>query len=324
MPSPTISQVHVDRPLTNMTVAFLQAREAFLAASAFPTIPSSNKSDLYFEFPRQYWLANRTKKRAAGAVAVRSGYKLITTQFTCERDAIGHAIPDPIRDNADNPLDLDMAGTQFVAQQLMLALEVDFVAKFFAASIWTGSSSGGDLTAAPTWDDVASSPIEDIRTQKRAVLQNTGFEPNTLLLGKSTFDRLCDHPDVVDRIKYGQTAGGPATANEETLAKLLGVDRVLVARAIQNTGVEDGTASYSFIAGTTKALLCYAAPNPGLMQPSAGYRFTWGGAGNAQGVQVKRYREEWNEADIIEGGIWYQHKLVAAALGAFWSTAVAS
>jgi Phage major capsid protein E len=324
MPSPTISQVHIDRPLTNMTVAFLQAREAYLAASVFPTIPSPNKSDLYFEFPRQYWLANRTHKRAAGTQAARTGYKLITTQYNCERDAIGHQIPDPIRANADNPLDLDMAGTQFVAQQLMLALEIDWVAKFFAASIWTGSSTGADLTASPTWDDAASTPIEDIRTQKRAVLQSTGFEPNCLVLGKSTFDRLCDHPDIVDRIKYGQTAGGPATANEETLAKLLGLDKIVVARAVQNTGTEEAAASYSFIAGTTKALLVYAAPNPGLMVPSGGYRFTWGGTGNGQGVEVKRYRDEPLESDVIEGGIWYSHKLVSAALGAFWGTAVAS
>lgn len=322
MPSPTLQQVHIDRPLTNMTVAFLQAREAYLAASVFPTIPSSNKSDLYFEFPRQYWLANRTHKRAAGAQAARTGYKLTTTQFTCERDAIGHPIPDPIRQNADNPLDLDMAGTQFVAQQLMLALEIDWVSKMFTTGLWTGSSTATDLTANPTWDDAASTPIEDVRTQKRSVLQNTGFEPNTLVLGKTTFDRLCDHPDVVDRIKYGQTAGGPATANEETLGKLLGV-RVVVARAVQNTGVEEGTASYSFIAGATRALLVYAAPNPGLMVPSGGYRFTWGGTGNGQGVEVKRYRDEPLESDIIEGGIWYQHKLVAAALGAFWGTASA-
>lgn len=324
MPQPTVSQVHIDRPLTNMTVAFLQAREHFLAASVFPTIPSPNKSDLYFEFPRDYWLANKTHKRAAGTQAIRSGYKLTTTQYACERDAIGHQIPDPIRANADNPLDLDMAGTQFVGQQLMLALEIDWVSKFFVTGKWTGSSTATDLTASPTWDDAASTPIEDVRTQKRAVLQNTGFEPNCLVLGKSTFDRLVDHPDVVDRIKYGQTAGGAATANEETLAKLLGIDRVLVARAVQNTGTEDATASYSFIAGATKALLAYAAPSAGLMQPSAGYRFTWGGTGNGQGVEVKRYRDEPLESDVIEGGIWYSHKLVAAGLGAFWGTAVAS
>lgn len=324
MPLPPISQVHINAPLTNISVAFLQAQENFVASSVFPRLPVTKKSDLYFVFPREYWLKNFTRKRAAGTIASVSGYTLTTNTYVTERDAVAHQIPDPIRENADSPLDLDRQATEWVSQQLLLAQEVDFAAKFFATSIWTGSSTGGDITPATTWDDVASTPVEDIRQQKRAILSNTGQEPNVLVCGKALFDRLCDNPDIVDRIKYGQTAGAPAVANEQTLAQVLGLDRVVVAKATNQTAAEGAAATYAFILGGRNALLAYAAPNPGVMQPSAGYKMVWGGAGNNMGVQIKRYRREEFESDWIEGGIWYQHNLVSAALGAFFSNAIAA
>jgi len=39
---------------------------------------------------------------------------------------------------------------------------------------------------------------------------------------------------------------------------------------------------------------------------------------------VKRYRDEPVESDIIEGGIWYDHVVTSAALGVFFSNAVAA
>lgn len=330
MPQPTITQVHIDRAVSNILVAFLQKQEAFLSNVLFPRVPVPNKSNLYFVFDRAYWLANRTRKRAAGAEAPRGAYNITTQTYTTERDAFGFAIADPIRSNADAPLDLDRQATELVGQQMLLAQEVDFQSKYFTTGKWTGSSTGSDITPAVTWDDPSSTPVEDVRKQMRYVQSQTGFRPNCFALGRATFDRLCDHPDIIDRIKHAaQTNNTPATANEQTLAAIWGLDRIVVANAVQNTAAEGKAASYGFINGTGNALLVYAAPAPGLMVPSAGYKFVWtanGGAGtpNASGIELKRYREEKLESDIIEAGIWYQHNLVAASLGVYFSNAIAS
>ena len=325
MPQPTITQVHIDRALSNMIVAFLQRSDAYLSNVLFPRVPSPNKSDLYWVFDRSYWLINNTRKRAAGAEAPRAAYNVATQSFTCERDASAFAIPDPIRANADTPLDLDRQATEYIGQQLLIAQEVDFQSKFFTTGKWTGSSTGSDITPAVTWDDPSSTPVEDVRKQMRYMQSQTGFRPNCFALGRATFDRLCDHPDIVDRIKHAaQTNNSPAVANEQTLAAIWGLDRILVANAVQNTAAEGKAASYSFIAGTGNALLAYAAPAPGIMTPSAGYKFVWSGAGNGQGIEIKRYRDEKFESDVVEGGLWYQHNLVSASLGVFFSNAIAS
>jgi len=330
MPQPTITQVHIDRAVSNILVAFLQKQEAFLSNVLFPRVPVANKSNLYFLFDRAYWLANRTRKRAAGAEAPRGAYSLTTATYTTERDSYGFAIADPIRSNADAPLDLDRQAVELVGQQMLLAQEVDFQSKFFTTSKWTGSSTGGDITPAVTWDDPSSTPVEDIRKQMRSMQSQTAFRPNTFALGRATFDRLCDHPDIVDRIKHAaQTNNTPAVANETTLAAVLGLDRVVVANAVQNTAAEGKAASYSFINGTGNALLVYAAPAPGIMTPSAGYKFVWTAGGtagtpNGSGIELKRYRDEKFESDVIEAGIWYQHNLVSASLGVYFSNAIAS
>ena len=50
MPLPTISSVHVDRPLTNFSEAILQGPDGFVSRKLFPSVPVDFKSDQYYVF----------------------------------------------------------------------------------------------------------------------------------------------------------------------------------------------------------------------------------------------------------------------------------
>lgn len=326
MAQPTLTQVHVSRALTNISVAYMQEADNFLATRVFPRVPVTNQANKYFVYSQADFYRSDAKRRGPGAQAARSGYNVDATgTYSCDRDALGHAIADPIRANADAPLDLDREATEYLSQQLLLVQETRFQGSFFKTGVWTGGTGGTDVTPTTKWDDAASTPIEDIRAQIRQVFSGTGYNPNKLVLGRKTFDNLLDHPDLIDRIKYGQTNMGPARANEEIMAQLFGVEEVIVANALQNTAIEGAAASYSFINDQKSALLVYAPANPGLMIPSGGYTFVWGGAEGADsgtGVRVKRYRAETEESDIVEAEMWYDQRLVAPTLGAFFTAAV--
>jgi hypothetical protein len=317
---PTFTEVHVDRPLTDLSLAYLQDENDFVADKVFPTVPVQKASDLYFSYDKAYWLKSDAQKRAVGGPAARSGYGITTASYACTRDAIAHAIPDPIRNQADIA-DLDREAVLFVNEKIRLAKEISWAAKYFVTGVW-----GTSNTPSVLWDDAASDPVQNIKTGKRTVKTNTGKVPNTLVLGYKTLDDLLEHPDIIDRIKYGQTPGAPAVASEVALAQIFGVDRVLVCRAIQNTAVEGATASLSFVAGSRNALLVYTPSSPGLMTPAAGYTFAWaGGPGcNAAGMAFRTYRDNTNESDIVEGECWYDQKLVAADLGYAFINAVAA
>ena len=150
--------------------------------------------------------------------------------------------------------------------------------------------------------------------------------PNKLVLTQPVMDALVDHPDIVDRVKYAtSTTANPAMVNEQTLAALFGLDEIVVSRAIENTAAQGATASHSFIGGK-KALLCYAAPTPSLMTPTAGYQFSWSGfmgQTNAFGVATKRFYIDEKESTRVEGQAAFDMKLVSADMGYFWDTIVA-
>jgi hypothetical protein len=108
--------------------------------------------------------------------------------------------------------------------------------------------------------------------------------------------------------------------NEQTLAQLFGIERIMVSKAIQNTAAEGAANAHSFISGSN-ALLTYAAPAPSLMTPTGGYTFSWSGfmgQSNAFGISTKRFYMDPLESTRVEAQMAFDHKLVSGDLGFFW------
>lgn len=325
---PTPGDVHVNVPLTNISVAYLQSAGNFIGTRAFPNIPVSKQSDAYYSYDRGYFNRDEMKERAPGTESEGSGYAVdADSTYFCKVYAFHKDVPDQMRANADAALNPDREATTFVSQKALIKREKLFASAYFQAGVWTnqrtGHASTEDATNTVFWDNAASDPIQRVRDWKRTVLESTGFEPNKLVLGKKVYDVLLDHPDIIDRLKYGQTAGSPAMANRDKLAQLFEVDEILVSKAISNTANEGAANAHSFILGK-HALLCYAAPAPGLMTPSAGYTFSWTGylGAGAEGTRIKQFRMENLEADRVEIQMAMTCKLIAADLGFFANSIV--
>lgn len=328
---PSRSDVHVNRPLTNISIAFVQSAENFVAARVFPNVPVLKRSDVFFEYDRAEFNRDEMKERAPGTESAGGTYDIGNDTYFARTRAYHRDVPDEIRDNADDPINLDREATIFVTTKGLIKREVTWVAQYFIAgapgAIWTFVVDGAATASVsfdPTdagnndkvfWDDASSTPIEDIRQGKRFVLESTGFMPNTLTLGRSVFDTLLDHPDIVGRLDRGQTTG-PAIVQRESLAALFELDDVLVMDAIQNTGKEGLAATHVFIGGK-HALLSYKPSTPGLLTPSAGYTFSWTGrvGSGEDGMRIKRFRMEKLESDRIEIDMSYDQKKVSADLG---------
>ncbi len=326
---PSLTDVHVNRLLTNVSVAFMQDQANFVADQFAPVIPSQEKSNVYATYDRGYFNRNQMTKRAPGTESTGAGYAVdLTASYTCEVYAFHHDIPDQRRANADRPLDPDLEAQRLCTYQALINRENSFVTTYFAGGLWTsdwdGVASGENGTSTfRQWNDVASTPIENVRLACTTVQARTGFRPNMLVLGRQVYDILLDHPDLVGRIDRGQT-GGTALVRRETMAALFEVDRILVMDAIQNTAKEGQTNAHSFIGGK-KALVAYVTPTASLMTPTAAYTFAWTGyAGNsALGTQIQRFRMQELKSDRVEIESAYVHKLISADLGAFFDTIVA-
>ena len=319
MPNPLKSDIHVNRPLTNVSIAYAQAADEFIADKVFPTIITTPQSDLYFVYPKDQWFRTDAQKRGLSQESAGSGYGVTNDSFFCEVKAVHKDIDDKTRPNADPPINMDSDATEFVTAQGLLRREKDWAAEYFTTGLWTGSSTGTDITPGTLWDVAGSTPIVDMRGELRSMKKKTGRRPNVGVLAEDVWDTLQDHADFLARIKISDDQ----IVTTGLLAKLLGLDKILIAGAIENDALEGAALNMDFIYSKDCAFY-YAAPKPSLMQPSAGYTFAWTGylGASAKGMRIKKFRMESIASDRIEMEIAYDQKLVAADLGVFFNNVI--
>jgi hypothetical protein len=333
MPNPTAGDVHVNRPLTNISIAYMQDAKGFIADRLFPNIPVSKQSDRYYRYDRSDFWRNSFAKRAPSTESAGGGWKIDSTPtYFADVWALHKDIDDQIRGNADEPLDMDRDATIYLAGQALISREVTFASKFFTTGVWTGAVTG--VSGAPganevkQWNDAASTPVEDVKAQSDAIQLLTGFRPNKLAIGRQVWTKLSDHPEIVDRIKYTSGNSNPAIVSRQAVAALMEIDEIMVMDGIQATSAEnpsfETSVTTAFIAGKG-ALLVYAAPTASLMQPSGGYTFSWTGFAGAGGMgqRISRFRMDALKSDRVEGEMAFDMKVVCPDCGVFFATVVA-
>lgn len=332
MPNPSQSDLHVNVPLTNVSIAYMQDKSRFIADKVFPRVPVQKQSDLYWKYSKSDWRRTDVQKRAPGTESAGTGYKVTTASYFAQVYAVHRDIDDQVRANADSNWSLDKDSTTLVTNQLLLKRDLDWNNTFFKSGVWgtdyTGVSASPSGSQFLQWNDSASDPIVQFANLQTAFILQSGRKANTLVLGADTITALKNHPDIIDRIKYTQKG----IVTEDLLASLFDVEKVYVSYASSATTAEindaddqDAAATYSFMSNSKGALLCYTPSTPSLMTPAAGYTFTWNGylAGNQYGIRMSNFRMEHIRADRIEGEMTYDMKVVSPDMGIWLGSAVA-
>lgn len=326
---PSASDVHVNRPLTNMTEAYFQDLSNGLASTCFPIVPVTNQSNTYFTWDKADNFRDEAEVRGPGTEVPRSGAKPSTDSYNCLIYQWGDDLPYEVAGNSDPALNLESGKTRRVTQTLLRRRERIFAANFLATSRWATDITGASVTPATNevlhWTNASSTPIDDILAGQETILKNTGMKPNTLVLGYQVRRRLATNAQVLARITGGQTPNGPANITNQHLAELFEVDRVLVSEGVYNSAVEGAAASMNFIAGK-HALLCYSEPNPSIDTASAGMTFVWTGGGRAfwsdYGVRIETMEEPLKRKTNIDGFMNFDQKLTASDLGYFFNSII--
>jgi len=316
MPQPTPSDVHINAPLTNISIAYLQDQNEFISDKVFPNLPVAKQSDSYFTYDKKQWFRTDAQPRGLSQESAGSGYTLGSESYNCEVKALHKDIDDQLRANTDAPLNMDRDATEFVTRGMLLRREKDWATRYFKTGLWTGTTTGTDIVPGVLWDVAGSVPIKDTRAQITEMKKLTGFKPNTWVLGEEVWGVLQDNADFLDRISVTQRK----MVNTDLLASVLGIDRVMIAGAVEDTAGEGAAASMDFVFGKN-CLLCYSAPRPSLLLPTAGYTFSWSGylGAGGNGTRVSRFRIPQIKSDRVEGETAYDQKVVATDMGAFFN-----
>lgn len=340
MPNPYASDLHINAPLSSVSVRYAQQADRYIATKIFPSVPVEHRSDIFWKYSKSDWLRTEAAKRAPATESAGTGFRVTSDQYYCDVYALHKDIDDQTRANADSNFKLDSDATKLITGQLLLKRDIDWAAEYFASGKWayeyTGNAAGTGSTAAglsPStpnfmqWDQAASDPLGDTTDWFEAFDELTGFMPNKMVIGVDVWKALKNHPQILDRIKYTQKG----VVTEDLVAEFFGVGKLVVARARKTTVGEmndavaqDAAATYSRVYGKKSAALFYAPDSPGVNTPSAGYTFTWNGysVGNKAGIRVKQFRLERQEVDRVEASMTYDMKLVSGDCGVFLNTVV--
>lgn len=326
MPLLTPSSVHLDQPLTNLTLAFAQDQSNFIADKVFPVVGVERQSDKFYIYDRDNM--NRTgdvKALAPRTEVNRIGMSISNSSYYTDVFGLGMDFDQQTLANEDAALDIRSAGAQTLATRLMIHREEQFAANFFAASIW-----GSESTPSNLWSDYTNStPIQDVTNARRTMqLKSGGFKPNTMVVGKEVRDILINHPKILARLNGGSTVSNPALITDAKLAEIFEVENFYIMEAVKNDSVEGVAESNSFIGGK-HALLVHGPKGAGLMTPAAGLTFAWNnvpGANNL-GITVESFSDDalkrQQVAEHIQVKMAYDMQVTGADLGYFFDTVVA-
>jgi len=300
MPAPTARDVHPSNDaLTQFSIAYHNGM--YIAESVFPVVPVTKQSDFYFVFDKQSWFRNIVQKRSPGTRAQRADYTLSTASYVAINYALSKAVPDEVRDNADNPLRPEVDAVEFVTDALLRGQELRVATLVTSSTQWAYAAS-----PATQWSSDTSDPLGDIEAAINGVVSRIGRMPNVLTTSWDTWRYLKNHPDLLERVKYTRPGGKPEASD---LANWFGLEKVLVGTALYDSAIDGAAASMGYI-WDDDLWVGYVSPRPALLTPSAGYILEW------KNRSSEMYREDQEHQDVFEIGHYTAEVVSASDAGA--------
>jgi len=308
---PTIQQVHIDKALTQISVAY--KNEQFIADKIFLPVSVDKQSDKYYVYGKDAFRVN-DDRRAPGTEANEINWTLSLDTYFCDGHALRHAIPDEEVQNADSVFDLEADATELVTDGILLNKEIDAANKLLDPANYDSSLVLQMGTTVAKWSDFQNSnPILDIETAKQKIHKKSGLRPNTLIISETVYNVLKVHPALLKIYTYTQAVG---VLTLEQIKMALGIDNILVGSALK-MGTGD---NLDYIWGNS-AVLAYIPSKPGKRVPAIGYSFMWNKDGEGA-VYVRKWYDVSRRATIIEAERYYDQKIICPTAGFLFVDAV--
>ena len=213
----------VDQVLTNIARGFTNA--SHVGTKLFPVVSVIKEGGKIPQFTKEAFKIYNTER----AIRAKSNRISPDNRDEIEYVLTEHDLEFPIdyREQDEDILPLRLHATTVVTDGISLRLEK--LAADIAQNLSTYPTGNKvTLAAGDKFTESSSNPFSIFETAKEAVRGKIAKRPNVCVIGASAYSALKEHPAVLDRIKYTQSA----VITPELLRQLLDFDELYVGDAV--------------------------------------------------------------------------------------------
>jgi len=256
-------------------------------------------------FSRADRLRRQDTARSRGAEARIVEQSVSSGTFYCENYALKAPVMLEDKANAD-PMFLNNlinGRAELVLDGLLLDWEVRV-----ATQVTSTSNVGSSSAVSSAWNGAGGS-LADVQAAIDNVQDSTGKMPNQVTFGLEGW-RSFKRDTTVRNLIFGTNNGGGYPSTEQ-VANLLGVKKVMVGGAFQNTG-QEGVAEALSTIWSDSVLVAYVAEAPNIERPSFAYGFRWTGGGLPSMTVERHAYNTRTKSEEIEAG-YYQDEVITGS-----------
>lgn len=258
---------YVDKALTNVSQAWRNQDNAFIADKIFPEVLVKQSTFKVAEYGKDSLIIPSSSVRTGEAKAKRVN---LSRTFGTYGPLQEHSLSDFVTlddyKETDDVFEPEADAVENIMDKLALIDEKDLATQLSDTGVVTQNTT---LTGTDQWNDYGNSdPFEDLRVASQTA---TVRDYNTMFMGKEVWSYLINHPALMDRVKWSDRG----VLTEQVLLSLFapfGIERIFVGRAMQNTANEGQTAAFGSVWGKN-AWLGYVTNRPGRKEFNGGYKF---------------------------------------------------
>ena len=271
---PDISTVHIDRALTNLSIAYRNPE--FVADMVAPILPVEKRSDKWFVYSSEAFLRGSAVDangkalsiRVPGAEANEVDFTLSTSTFFCDEYAQSTLVPYENVQAADARLQPFIDATEMLTDRVMLDNEIAVATAAMKTGNYASSNkvtltTGGSGTSWASYTSTSSLPFSNFSTAKNAVRAGIMRVPNRMLLNYQVAEILSGHPNYTDRFKYTSSE----IATKSGLVPVLRGMTIVEGAAIKASNAEGATFTSGDVwvdsGGNAAALIYYSSQQLG-------------------------------------------------------------
>jgi hypothetical protein len=309
----------VNPELTAIAIGYRNPDVDLIADAVLPRVPTAKKFN-YTSYPlaEAYTLPQTRVGRKSEPTQVDFGGTQITEE--CLDYALDDMIPNDEQQawqdmpKAPGAVSPTAKSTSLLTGLVMLDREVRVAGMVFAAATYPAANKV-TLSGTSQWSDFTNSnPLDAIL----AALDVPIFRPNVAVFGQATWNKLRQHPRIVQAV-YGTAQTGGAVMMQQ-LADLLEVRRVVVGRGWLNTARKGQAPNMARVWGKHAAFLYVSEEQAAADQPTFGFTAQWG---SRVAGSIPAPRNGLRGSELVRVGESVKEVISASASAYFFENAVA-